>query len=98
MQGLRPAEYRRQCLNGHADDIVVRMLGSQRRSSRLRVKSKHARPGTLGMKALSHRFRPDSSCRAKFRNLLEEIVVRIEKERNARGKRINFQSAVQGGL
>src|SRR5215471_20946941 len=55
-----------------------------------------AHPGARVFRAepLAHRLGPDAPRRPKLRDLLEEIVVRVEEERQARSKLVDRQTGV----
>ena len=95
---LRPAQYRRQRLKRHAHDVHVGLLRGQRGARGLGVETEHPRARILRLEALAHQARPQAARGAEFRDLLEQIVVRIQEERKARGKVIHRQPARDGRL
>src|SRR5687768_1819314 len=50
------------------------------------------------LETFAHDACPQTTRRAKLRNLFEQVVVRVEKERYARGKLVHLESGVQRGL
>ena len=78
---LRAADDGGERLDRHANDVVLRLLRSERRAPGLRVEAKRLRLRVRDSEALLHDPRPHSSSRPKLRHLLEEVVVRIEEER-----------------
>ena len=77
---LRAAAHRRERLDRHAHDVVLGLLGGERRAAGLRVEAKRGRPRVRRPEALAHDLRPQPSCRPELRHLLEEVVVRVEEE------------------
>ncbi len=98
MQRLRAAENRCHGLNGGADNIVFRLLRSQRGARGLGMKAHH--PGTRipGFEMLSHDAGPHAPCGAKLRDFFQKIAVRVEEERNAGRELIHIKTSVDGGL
>ena len=94
MQRLRTAEHGSQRLDRNAQQIDFRLHIGQRDASRLRVETHPPGSRTLRAKRLPHLTRPDPSRRAELGNLLEEIVVRVEKERESRRKLVDMQPAL----
>ena len=81
VQGLRAAHHRGKRLQGGADDVVVRLLRGERAAGGLRVEAQRPGARVLRAEALGHRLVPDAARGAVFRDFLEEIVVRVEEER-----------------
>src|SRR5436309_6569883 len=92
VERLRSAQYCRQRLNRNTNDIVVGLLRSERTSCRLRVESKHRRTRIVRVESLRHYPVPDFSGGPILRDLLEQIVVRVEKEREARRKIVHVET------
>ena len=86
VQRLRAAEHRRQRLQRDADDVVVGLLRGQRAAGGLRVKAQLLRARMRRVEPVAHDARPQPPRRAKLRDLLEEIVVRVEEERQRAGR------------
>ena len=81
VQRLRAAADRRQRLDRDADDVVLGLLRGQRRAAGLRVEAQRERLRVRRAEALAHHPRPQPARRAELRHLLEEVVVRVEEER-----------------
>src|SRR5205807_457584 len=80
VQRLRAAEHRRHCLEGGADDVVLRLLRGERTSRRLRMKAKCKRASGFCAVLRLHATRPDAACGAELRDLFEKVDMRIEEE------------------
>src|SRR5438445_460741 len=83
---LRAACNRGQHLDRHADDVVLRLLRGERRATGLSVEPQRARLRVRRAKALLHDPRPEPPRRAELRHFLEEVVVRVEEEREPRAE------------
>jgi hypothetical protein len=83
VQRLRATADRGQRLDRHAYNVVLRLLRSERRASGLRVEAERQRLRAGGAEPLAHDARPQPARRAVLRDLLEEVVVRVEEERQA---------------
>src|SRR5438445_12283828 len=93
---LRSTQHRCQRLNGHTNNVVVRLLRRERAACGLRVESKHRRTRILRMVSLGHDLVPDFSRGPIFRDLLEKIIVRIEEERKT-GRKIVYVETSSAG-
>src|SRR5205085_5211942 len=91
VQTLRAAEHTGERLNGHADDVVQRLLHSKRDACGLCVKTQLQRARISRVKAFAHGARPDAAGGAILGDLLEEIVMRVEEKRDARHKLVNVK-------
>ena len=98
MQRVRAAEHGRQRLQRRADDVVVRLLRRERDAGRLAVETQLPRTFASRAEPIAHRVRPDLPRRAVLRDLLEEIAVRVEKERDLRDEPIDVQPGVDAPL
>src|SRR6185503_11455974 len=78
----RPAQARAPA--APSDDVVIGLLRRQRHAGGLGVESQLPRPGVLRMELIAHDARPDPAGGAVLGNLLEEVAVRVEEERDAR--------------
>ena len=87
MQRLRAAQHGRQRLECNADDVVVWLLGGQRAAGRLRVEAQLLGAGVRRAEAVAHEVRPEPARGPKLGDLLEKIVVCVEKERQALAER-----------
>ena len=93
VQRVGAAEHRRQRLQRGADDVVVRLLRRQRDAGGLGVEAQL--PGALvsRLEAVAHHFRPELAGGAELGDLLEEIAVRVEEERDARREIVDIEAA-----
>ncbi len=98
VQALRAAQHRRQRLDRRAHDVVLRLLGGQRHSRRLGVEAQLHRPLVPGPVAIPHPPGPDPAGGAELGDLLEEVDVRVEEERQARGERVDVEPAAHERL
>ena len=80
MERLAPTQHGRQGLQRDADHVVVRLLRGQRLPRGLGVEPQFMRAGVRGAEGVAHFLGPDAAGRAEFADLLEEVVVHIEKE------------------
>ncbi len=80
VQRLGAAEDSGQRLKRDADDVVIRLLRGQGTAGCLRVETQVLGTRVGGSKPLSHAPRPQAPGRAELGNLLQEVVVGIEKE------------------
>ena len=81
VQRLRAAADRGERLDRDAHDVVLRLLGGERRAARLRVEAQRERAWVRRAEAVAHDLGPQAPRRAELRDLLEEVVVRVEEER-----------------
>ena len=93
-----PPADRRQRLHRDAHDVVLRLLRGQRRAARLRVEAERLRLRVRRAEAVAHDLRPQPPRRAELRHLLEEVVVRVEEEREPRAELVGREARVDGGL
>ena len=91
VQRLRPAAHGRERLDRDADDVVLRLLRGQRRAAGLRVEAQRERLRVRRAEALGHHARPQPPRRPELRHLLEEVVVRVEEERQPRAELVGRQ-------
>ena len=91
VQRLRAAEHRRHRLHRDADDVVVGLLRGQRAAGGLRVEAQLLRARIGRAEAIFHDPRPQPPRRAELRDLLEEVVVRVEEERQPLPERIDVE-------
>ena len=94
MQGLRSSKHSGQRLYGNPGNIVPGLLRGQRYSRGLGVEAHQPGARVLGAEAVFHDAIPDLARGAILGDLLEEVVVRVEEEAQARTKLIHIQSAV----
>src|SRR5207244_1702041 len=94
MEGLRPAEDGGERLDRRPDDVDLGLLRGQADAGRLRVESEEPRTRVLRPERVPHLAGPDPAGRAVLRELLEQIVVRVEEEGQARREVVHLESAV----
>ena len=92
VQRLRAAADRRQRLHRDPDDVVLRLLCRERRPAGLRMEAQRKRPRVRRSEALPHDPGPQPSRRAELRHLLEEVVVRVEEERQPLAERVGRET------
>src|SRR5262245_16899828 len=80
---LRSAAYGRERLNRDPHDVRLRLLGRERGAAGLRVEAQRGRARVRRAEAVSHDARPETTGRTELGDLLEEVVVRVEEEREA---------------
>ncbi len=98
MQRLRPAEHGRQRLDRRAHDVHLRLLCRQRHARRLRVEAHQQRALVPRAEPVTQLPRPDPPRRPVLRDLLEEIEVRVEEERQPRRELVHIQATPQRPL
>ena len=98
MQGLRAAHYRREGLQCRADHIISRLLRRKGAAGGLRMKTESQRARVFGVEAFAHGVVPDAPRGAIFRQFLEEIVVRVEEERQSRREIVHGEAALHPAL
>ncbi len=98
VQTLASAQHAGHGLVGHADDVVQRLLLGQRTAGRLHVRPHEQRAVILRAVALAHRRRPDAAGGTELADLLEELVVGVEEERQPRGEGVHVEAACDARL
>ena len=93
MQRLGSAQHGRQRLQGDACDIVLRLLRRKRHSGRLRMKAHQAASLIFRAEALLHQPVPDFSRCSIFGDFFKKIVMRVEKETEARAELVDVEAA-----
>ena len=93
MQALRPAEHRRQRLDRGPDDVHLRLLRGQRHARRLRVEAHQPRARVARAEAVAQLTRPDPPRRPVLRDLLEEVEMGVEEEREPRRELVDVHPA-----
>ena len=89
MERLCTTEHGGKRLHGDANHIDVGLLLRERGTGGLRVKA-HLHGLRIGRaKAIFHQMGVQAARGAEFRDFFEEIVVRIEEKRQARGEGID---------
>ena len=98
VEGLRSAQDGGHGLEGGADDVVLRLLGSERGTRGLGVETEHPGARILRAEAIAHDAGPDAAGGAKLGDLFEKIVMRVEEEGEARGEAVDVEARVDGSL
>jgi hypothetical protein len=98
VQRLGAAQDRGERLEGRAHDVVLRLLGRQRRAAGLRVEPEHEAPRVRRPEALAHEARPHPPGGSELRDLLEEAHVAGEEEGQPRSELVHREPGVQGRL
>ncbi len=91
MQRLGAAQHGRQRLVGGAHHVDVRLLGGERGAGGLGVEPHPPRGRVAGADPVPHEPGPDAPGRSELGNLLEQVVVGVPEEREARGEVVNVQ-------
>ena len=86
---LDASEHGGQGLVGDSHDVVAGLRGVERRTSGDAADPKHARAVVLGAEPLPNDPGPPSATGAVLGDLLEEVPVRIEEERDLRGELVD---------
>src|SRR5207245_9547950 len=76
-----------------SDRVVLRLLRGERHARGLGVESELERLRLLRMEPLPHDPRPESAGGAELGDLLEQVDVRVEEERNLRRNRVDAEAA-----
>ena len=98
MQRLGAAEHAGQRLDRRADDVVERLLGGQRDAGRLGVEAHPPRLGLARAEGLAQLAGPDPPRGAVLGDLLEEVDLGVEEERQPRREVIDVEAARDGVL
>ena len=98
VQRLGAAADRGEALQRDAHDVVLRLLGGQRDAAGLGVEAQHRRLRVRRAEALAHDVRPHAPRGAELRDLLEDVVVAVEEERQARREVVDRQALVDRRL
>ena len=88
VQRLRAAAGCRERLDRDPDDVVLGLLGRQRPAAGLRVEAQRLGLRLRRSEALAHDWAQRGAGGAEFRDLDEEVVVRVEEEREPRAERV----------
>src|ERR687885_249009 len=88
VQALGPAEDGRERLEGRPRHVVVRLLGREGDACGLGVEAHAQGPLVSGAVFLLHHRGPDAPGGAELGDLLEEVYVRVEEERESRGEAV----------
>ena len=92
VQALRAAADRRERLDRDPHDVVLGLLRGQGRTAGLGVEAERERLRVRGAEAVAHQRRPQPPRGAELRHLLEEVVVRVEEEGEARAELVRREA------
>ena len=95
---LHAAEHRGHRLVGDPHDVVVRLRCVERRAAGDAADPEHARAVVLRAVALPDDARPAAPAGAVLRDLLEEVAVRVEEERDLRRELVDRHPAAGDDL
>ena len=95
---LGAAVDRREGLRGDSHEVVLGLLGRQRRAARLRVEAQRLRLRARGAEAVAHDPRPHSPRGAELRHLLQHVVVGVEEEGEPRPEGVGRETRGDGRL
>ncbi len=98
VQRLRATEHGGERLHRRAHDGVERLLRHQRNAGGLRVGAQQPRPRVLRAEPLAHQLRPHPPAGAELGDLLEEVVVHVEEERQARRELVDVEPGLDAEL
>ena len=98
MERLRAAEDRGHGLDGGTGDVDFGLLRGEGGAGGLGVEAKHPGARILRAEALAHDAGPEAAGGAEFGDLFDEVVVRVEEEREARGEAVDVETGVDGSL
>ena len=93
VQRVGAAEHGGERLDGCAHDVVVRLLRGERNAGRLGVEPQPLRALVGGAVHVAQPTGPDAPRCAELRDLLEEVDVRVEEERQARREPVDVEAA-----
>ncbi len=94
MQRLRPAEHRGERLDGGAHDVVERLLRGEADAGGLRVEAHLHGARVARAEGVAHLPRPDAPGGAVLGDLLEEVDLGVEEERQARREVVHVEPAL----
>ena len=95
VQRLRAAEHGRERLDRRAHDVELGLLRGQRHAGRLGVEAHQQAALVLRAVALAQLARPDAPGRAVLRDLLEEVLMGVEEERQPRRELVDAEPALE---
>src|ERR1700677_4541988 len=98
MQRLRSTQHGVQRLQGNTSNVIPRLLRRQRDTRGLRVEAHKPCAGILRAEALLHHLRPNLPGSAVFGDLLEKVIMGVEKEAEPRTEFIDLKPPAPGPL
>jgi len=97
VETLSAAEDRCERLIRDPHDVVLDLLGGERRPAGLGVELELRRGGVVRVEPLLDEPRPQPPGGAELRGLLEDVVVRVEEKRELWGERVDVEPGVDRG-
>ncbi len=82
----------------HAHHVVLRLLGGQCGTGRLGVEAQRPGFGVFGLETLAHDPGPQAPRGAELGDFFQQVVVRVEEERQLRGEVVHIQTGFQRGF
>ncbi len=79
-------------LDGGAGDVVLGLLGGEGGAGGLGVEAEHPGARIFCVEALAHDAGPEAAGGAELGDLFDEVVVRVEEEREARGEGVDVET------
>ena len=98
VEALGAPEYRGERLVGDADDVVFDLLGRQRRARGLGVELQLLGGRLLGVEAFLHQLVPHPAGGPELRDLLQDVVMGVEEERELRREVVDVEAGLDRGL
>ncbi len=98
VQRVGAAHHRRERLQRRAHDVVVRLLRRERHAGGLRVEAQLPRSLVPGVEAVAHHLGPELPRGAELGDLLEEVAVRVEEERDPRREVVDVEARIDAVL
>ena len=98
VQGLRPAEHGGERLHRDSRHVVEGLLRGGRHAGGLCVSPQAHRLGLPRPEAIPHHGGPDAPRRPQLGDLLEEVVVDVEEEAQARREAVDVEAALDAGV
>ena len=98
VQRLAAAENGGESLDRHADDIIFRLLGGERRTGGLRVEAQEKRARILSSEAIAHDASPETPGRAILSDFFQQVAVRVEEKRELRSEVVDVESGVESRM
>ncbi len=92
VQRLAAAEHRRERLDRDPRHVHLRLLRRERRAARLSVKPERERPGVRHPEPPRHDPGPQPPRRPELGDLLQEVVVSVEEERQPRTEHVRVEA------
>ena len=98
VQALATTKYAGHRLECNAHNVVQRLLLREAATGRLHVSAHQHAAFVLRTETIAHGVCPNAARRAKFADFLEEFVVTVEEEAEARRERIHRHATLDARL